>query len=408
MEQFTGLIGVVVLLAVAFILSNNKQQINLRIVSWGLGLQLLFALFILKTPFGTPIFGVLDKTIRKLISFSDAGSDFLFKSFIPNVGYHEAMINFAFRALPTIIFFSSFMAVLYHFGIIQFFVKWIARAMQKTMGTSGSETLSISANIFVGQTEAPLMVRPFINRMTMSELMAVMTGGFATVAGGVMAIYVIWLADIPGIAGHLLAASVMSAPAALVIAKIIYPETEPSTTMGDLNITIEQKSTNVMEALGDGATNGLKLAANVGCMLVAFVSLVSMINYLLGFFGFSLEIILGSIFKPLAWTMGVPWSEAGILGMLMGKKIVFTELIAYGDLKDIMIQGMISDRTAIIASYALCGFANFASIGIQLGGIGGMAPDRKGDLAKLVTKAMIGGALASWLTGTIAGLLILA
>ena len=392
--------------SIAFALSNNRKQINMRIIGWGLGLQAIFAIFILKTPIGGPLFGFLDKTIRKLISFSDAGSDFLFKSFVPDVGYHVAMVNFAFRALPTIIFFSSLMAVLYHFGVIQMFVKWIAKAMQKTMGTSGSETLSVSANIFVGQTEAPLIVRPFIQQMTKSELMAIMTGGFATVAGGVLAIYVMWLTDIPGIAGHLLAASVMSAPGALVVAKIIYPETESSETIGDLKINIEQKSTNAMEALGDGATSGLKLAANVAAMLVAFVSLVAMINYLLGFAGTSMESILGFIFKPLAWTMGVPWSEAGTLGTLMGKKIVFTELIAFGDLKELMSTGAITDRTAIIASYALCGFANFGSIGIQLGGIGGMAPERKKDLAKLVTKAMVGGALASWLTATIAGLLI--
>jgi CNT family concentrative nucleoside transporter len=406
MERFTGLIGIVVLLAIAFALSNNRKQINMRIIGWGLGLQTIFAIFILKTPIGGPLFGFLDKAVRKLVSFSDAGSDFLFKSFVPDVGYHVAMINFAFRALPVIIFFSSLMAVLYHFGIIQVIVKLIGKAMQKTMGTSGSETLCISANIFVGQTEAPLMVRPFISQMTKSELMAVMTGGFATVAGGILAIYVMWLADIPGIAGHLLAASVMSAPGALVMAKIIYPETETSETMGEMKITIEQKNTNAMEALGDGATIGLKLAANVGAMLVAFVSLVAMINYLLGFAGTSMETILGFIFKPLAWTMGVPWSEAGTLGTLMGEKIVFTELIAYGHLKELMSSGAISDRTAIIASYALCGFANFGSIGIQLGGIGGMAPERKKDLAKLVTKAMIGGALASWLTATIAGLLI--
>ena len=406
MERFTGLIGIVVLLAIAYALSNNRKQINMRIIGWGLGLQAIFAIFILKTPIGGPLFGFLDKAVRKLVSFSDAGSDFLFKSFVPDVGYHVAMINFAFRALPVIIFFSSLMAVLYHFGIIQVIVKLIGKAMQKTMGTSGSETLCISANIFVGQTEAPLMVRPFISQMTKSELMAVMTGGFATVAGGILAIYVMWLADIPGIAGHLLAASVMSAPGALVMAKIIYPETETSETMGEMKITIEQKNTNAMEALGDGATIGLKLAANVGAMLVAFVSLVAMINYLLGFAGTSMETILGFIFKPLAWTMGVPWSEAGTLGTLMGEKIVFTELIAYGHLKELMSSGAISDRTAIIASYALCGFANFGSIGIQLGGIGGMAPERKKDLAKLVTKAMIGGALASWLTATIAGLLI--
>jgi len=401
-----GLFGIITLLGIAVAMSNNRKQINFRIVGWGLGLQLIFALFILKTPMGKPVFGFLDKVISKLISFSDAGSDFLFTSFVPDVGFHPSLINFAFRALPTIIFFSSLMAVLYHLGIIQFVVKWIARAMQKTMGTSGSETLSVSANIFVGQTEAPLMIRPFIGKMTQSELMAVMVGGFATVAGGVLAIYVKWLTDIPGIAGHLLAASVMSAPAALVIAKIIYPETESSDTMGDLKIHVEQNSSNAMEALGNGATDGLKLAANVGAMLVAFISIVALVNYLLSFAGTSMDAILAIVFKPLAWTMGVPWEEAGQMGMLMGKKIVFTELIAYGDLKDIIAEGQISERTAIIASYALCGFANFGSIGIQLGGIGGMAPERKKDLAKLVTKAMVGGALAYWLTATVAGILI--
>ena len=401
-----GLLGIITLLGIAVAMSNNRKQINFRIVGWGLGLQLIFALFILKTPLGKPVFGFLDKVVSKLISFSDAGSDFLFTSFVPDVGFHPSLINFAFRALPTIIFFSSLMAVLYHLGIIQFVVKWIARAMQKTMGTSGSETLSVSANIFVGQTEAPLMIRPFIGKMTQSELMAVMVGGFATVAGGVLAIYVKWLTDIPGIAGHLLAASVMSAPAALVIAKIIYPETESSETMGDLKIHVEQNSSNAMEALGNGATDGLKLAANVGAMLVAFISIVALVNYLLSFAGTSMDAILAILFKPLAWTMGVPWEEAGQMGMLMGKKIVFTELIAYGDLKDIIAEGQISERTAIIASYALCGFANFGSIGIQLGGIGAMAPERKKDLAKLVTKAMVGGALASWLTATVAGILI--
>jgi len=298
------------------------------------------------------------------------------------------------------------MTVMYHFGIIQFVIKWIARAMQKTMKTSGSETLSVSANIFVGQTEAPLLVRPFIKNMTQSELMTVMTGGFATVAGGVLALYVTWLGDIPGIAGHLLAASVMSAPAALAIAKIIYPETELSETAGEINIKVKKVDANSMDALGRGATEGLKLAANVGAMLIAFVSIVSMINYLLAIGGTSLEEIFAFVFKPLAWTMGVPWKEAGIMGMLMGEKIAFTELIAYGDLKDLLASGQISDRTAIIASYALCGFANFGSIGIQLGGIGGMAPERRKDLAKIVGKAMIGGALASWLTATIAGMLI--
>ena len=405
MERFIGILGILVLLAIAVAMSNNRKSIPWRLVIWGLGLQFIFAIIILKTPIGQPFFGAVDTAIKKLLSFSDAGSDFLFKSF--SAGVVEApLMNFAFRLLPTLIFFSSLITVLYHFGIIQFIVKWVARAMQMTMRTSGSETLSVSANIFVGQTEAPLMVRPFVSKMTKSELMAVMVGGFATVAGGVMAMYVKILADIPGIAGHLMAASIMSAPAALVIAKIIYPETESSDTMGDLKIVLEKKDDNVMEALSRGATDGMKLAANVGAMLIAFVAMIALVNAILGVMDLSLQQILGWIFSPLAWVMGIPWHEAGTMGTLMGEKLVLTELIAYGDLAELRATNSISDRSAIIASYALCGFANFASVGIQLGGIGGIAPERRKDLAKLGLKAMFGGALASWITATLAGILI--
>jgi len=404
MSRLIGILGIFTLLAIAFAFSNNRKRINWRLVFWGLGLQWIFALFILKTPVGRPFFGGIDTFIKKLLSFSDAGSDFLFQS---AAGYVEGpLMNFAFRVLPTIIFFSALMAILYHLGIMQWIVKWIARGMQKTLKTSGAETLSVSANIFVGQTEAPLMIRPFINNMTKSELMAVMTGGFATVAGGVMAIYVKMLTDIPGIAGHLMAASIMSAPAALVVAKIIYPETEKSQTAGSVQINVEKTSDNAMEALSEGATQGLKLAANVGAMLVAFVAIIAMVNFLLGLVGLTLQDILGFIFRPLAWTMGVPWSEAGIFGTLLGEKIVLTELIAYSDLSTLRLEQAISERTAIIASYALCGFANFASIGIQIGGLGGIAPKRRKDLAKLAFRAMAGGAIASWLTATIAGILI--
>ena len=406
MSSLLGILGLFTLLSIAFLLSENKRAINIKTVIYGLAFQLIFALFILKTPFGAPIFSFLDKSINILIGFSSSGSDFLFKSYIDGVGFHPGLINFAFSTLPTIIFFSSLVAVLYHFGILQAIIKFIARRMQLTLGTSGSETLSVAGNIFLGQTESPLMVRPFVSKMTKSELMAVMTGGFATVSGGVLAIYVSWLTDIQGIAGHLLAASVMSAPAALVVAKIIYPETEESQTMGDINVNIEQTNINAMEALSNGATDGLKLAANIAAMLIAFISFVAMVNYFLSFAGTSMEDIFGIIFRPLAWTMGVPWNEAHIVGMLMGKKIVLTELVAYGDLQNLIRDGMISERSAIISTYALCGFSNFASIGIQLGGIGAMAPDRKKDLAKLVTKAMFGGAIASWLTATIAGLLL--
>ena len=407
MVRFTGIIGIVVLLGIAYILSNNRKAIKHRIIIWGIGLQVFFAFIILKIPLVKSQFSFVDNLFKKLISFSDEGSNFLFKSFVPGVGYHEAMINFAFRALPVIIFFSSLIAVTYHFGIIQFIVKWVARLMEKTMKTSGAETLSVSANIFVGQTEAPILIRPFINSMTNSELTAVMTGGFATVAGSVLALYVLWLNAIPGIAGHMLAASIMSAPAALVMAKIIYPETEKSDTIGDLKISVKKQDANAMDAIGRGATDGLKLAANVGAMLVAFISFIAMVNFSLEyFFGTTVEELLSVIFQPIAWSMGVPWDDAKIMGRLMGEKIVLTELIAYSNLGEIINNNEISERTAIIASYALCGFANFGSIGIQLGGIGGIAPERRKDLSKLALKAMIAGALASWLTATIAGILI--
>ena len=406
MEQFTGVIGVIVLLGIAYLLSNNRKMIDTNIIIWGLGLQISFAFIILKTPLGEYIFTYLNNIIVKLISFADAGSDFLFTSFIPEVGYHVALINFAFRALPVIIFFSSLIAVTYYFGIIQFIIKKIAFIMEKTMKTSGAETLSVSANIFVGQTEAPILIRPFISSMTKSELMAIMVGGFATVAGSVMALYVSWLNNVPNIAGHLLAASVMSAPAALMIAKVIYPETERPKTVNSDNIDLKSKDTNAMDAIGRGATDGMKLAANVAAMLIAFISIVAMINFILGYANTSLQEILGMIFKPIAWSMGVPWEEANIVGTLMGEKIVLTELIAFGDLTNYIKNDLLSERSAIIASYALCGFANVGSIGIQLGGIGAMAPERRGDLSNLVFKAMIGGALASWLTASIAGILI--
>ena len=405
--RFTGLIGILALLGIAYLLSNNRKAIKPRTVLWGLGLQLLFAIIILKIPFVKNQFSSIDGIFKKLISFSDAGSDFLFTSFIPDIGYHAAMVNFAFRALPVIIFFSSLIAVTYHFGIIQYIVKWVSKVMELSMKTSGAETLSISANIFVGQTEAPILIRPFINNMTKSELMAVMTGGFATAAGSVLALYVLWLKSIPGIAGHLLAASIMSAPAALVMAKIIYPETEQADTSGKIKVNIHKQAENVMDALGQGATDGLKLAANVGAMLLAFVSMITMINYLLVyFFSINMQEIMGVVFQPLAWSMGVPWNEAKILGTLMGEKIVLTELIAYSNLSELILNEQISERTAIISSYALCGFSNFGSIGIQLGGIGGMAPKRRKDLSAIAFKAMIGGALASWLTATIAGFLL--
>ena len=406
MEQYTGILGIIVLLSISFLLSNNRSLVDKNIIFWGLGLQFSFAFIILKTSFGEKLFFYFNIFIVKLISFADAGSDFLFTSFIPEVGYDQALLNFAFRALPVIIFFSSLIAVTYHLGIIQFVIKNISLLMEKTMKTSGAETLSISANIFVGQTEAPILIRPYISLMTKSELMAVMVGGFATVAGSVMALYVTWLNNIPDIAGHLLAASVMSAPAALMVAKIIYPETKSLKTINSNKINLKSNDNNIVDAVGRGATEGLKLAANVAAMLIAFISMVAMINFALGLLGTSMQEILGLLFKPLAWTMGIPWKDAEVVGTLMGEKIVLTELIAFRDLSDYVTKNILSERSIIITSYALCGFANFGSIGIQLGGIGSMAPERKKDLSRIVFKAMLGGAIASWLTASIVGIII--
>ena len=424
MNKYIGILGIFAILGIAYLLSNNRSKINIKLILWGLSLQIFFAVLILKVPGGKWVFNTIDTIIKKILDFSVEGSKFLFGNLsdknmfgpweqsFPNDGTWPGFgFQFAFLVLPTVIFFSSIMSVLYHFGMMQKIIKFISKIMQKTMGTSGAETASISANIFVGQTEAPLVIKPFISKMTESELTAIMTGGFATVAGGVMAAYVLMLSNvIPGIAGHLMAASIMSAPAALVIAKIIYPETlVPETAKDDIKLAEVSNEGNFLEALGNGASEGMKLALNIAAMLIAFISVIALLNWLLGLISFgstvlTIELILGYIFMPLAFLMGAPWSEAQILGSLMGQKLVLTEFIAYGNLA--AISDTLSVRTATISAYALCGFANFASIGIQLGGIGSIAPDRKKDLAKLVTKAMFGGALASWLTATIAGILI--
>ena len=418
MNKFIGILGVFAILGLAYLLSNNKNKIDKKLILWGISLQIFFAILILKVPGGKFVFNSIDTIIKKILDFSVEGSKFLFGNLADDSLYFPADgswpgfgFQFAFLVLPTVIFFSSIMSVLYHIGIMQKLIKIISKIMQKTMGTSGAETTSISANIFVGQTEAPLVIKPFINKMTKSELIAIMTGGFATVAGGVMAAYVLMLnKTIPGIAGHLMAASIMSAPAALVIAKIIYPETStPQTAREDIKLSKVSDEANFLEAIGNGATEGMKLAINIAAMLIAFISVITFFNWLLSLISFgetvlSIELILGYVFMPLAFLMGAPWSEAQTLGSLMGQKLVLTEFIAYGNLA--ALGDTISTKTATIAAYALCGFANFASIGIQLGGIGSIAPDRKKDLAQLVTKAMLGGALASWLTATIAGILI--
>jgi CNT family concentrative nucleoside transporter len=424
--RLVSLLGLGVMVGIAWALSTNRQAIRWKTVAWGVALQLILGIILLSPEMQQFFFSVVDSGVRKLLSFSEAGADFVFQSVEPHQivdGSGESVTfigrisppvkTFAFWILPTIIFFSSLMAILYHLGIMQRLVRGIAILMQRTMGTSGAESLSAAGNIFVGQTEAPLLISPFVSKMTRSELNAVMTGGFATVAGGVMAAYVGFLQDIPGIAGHLVTASIMSAPASLAIAKVLVPEDGVPVTMGETPISVAKPDTNVLEAAARGATEGVKLAINVAAMLIAFVGLIAMFDWMIGWVvvmgePLSMSRVLGWFFAPIAFSMGVPWAEAPIVGGLLGEKIVLTEFIAYIHLGEIVSSGSgaLSERSAIIASYALCGFANFASIGIQLGGIGGIAPERMGELADLSIRALIGGSLAAFMTATVAGVLI--
>ncbi len=398
----TGLIGLVVIPGIAWLLSTSRFQVRWRTVAAGIAIQFVLALLILKTAPGQAVFRGATDVVTAFLAFADDGSRFVF-------GQGFEHVPFAFRVLPTIIFFSSVVAVLYHLGVIQRVVKLFAVVMTTVMGTSGPESLSASANIFVGQTEAPLLIRSYVGNMTRSELMAVMTGGFATVAGGVLAAYVGM--GIP--AGHLIAASVMSAPAALVMAKLMVPELEADRVSAKADFQVETPWANLIDAAAQGAGDGLKLALNVGAMLLAFIALVALVNGLLGpvggwvgLEGLDLEMILGFLFQPLAWVMGVPWSEADAVGTLLGLKTAANEFIAYSRFEVVAAENGLSEKSRVIATYALCGFSNFSSIAIQIGGIGGIAPERKSELASLGLRAMIGGTLACLQTATIAGLLI--
>ncbi len=402
MERFVALLGLLVFIGIAYLLSNNKRAIRWPPVLWGLALQLIFALFILRTPVGLAIFQWLGGVVKAFLDFSDEGASFVF-------GENFRDFFFAFKVLPTIIFFSAFISMLYFFGLLQRVVQAVAWLMIRTMKTSGSESLSAAANIFVGQTEAPLLIKPYIASMTQSELFAVMTGGFATVAGGVLAAYISF--GVP--AEHLIAASVMSAPAALAIAKLMYPEVEDSPTRGEVSMKVEQEAVNVIDAIATGAIDGLRLALNVGAMIIAFLGLLAVVNALLGWLGglvgfpdVSLELILSYLLAPVAWLMGVPWADCGQVGALLGKKTILNEFIAYLDLQQLIETNAISERAVIIATYALCGFANIGSIGIQIGGIGGIAPSRQPDLARFGVAAMIAGTLACFMTACIAGFLL--
>jgi CNT family concentrative nucleoside transporter len=419
-DRLRSLLGIAVLLGAAYALSNNRARISLRVVLWGLGMQAVFALIILRTDLGHGLFDGARVAIEKVLSYTDAGASFLFGNLYGGIAatatsgpvmYTDGVSGdpkalgfvFAFHVLPTIIFFGALMSVLYHLGVIQLVVRGIAKVMQRAMGTSGAESLSAAGNIFVGQTEAPLLVRPYLRDMTRSELMAVMCGGFATVAGGVLAAYVRFGID----AGHLLAASVMSAPASLLVAKVIYPETEVSKTASGSPASFEKTTANVIDAATSGASDGMRLAVNVGAMVLAFIALIALVDGILGGVSggnVSLRVLFGWIFYPLSWCMGVHTQDLLAFGNLLGTKLAVNEFVAYIELGN--LHTTFTARSFTIATYALCGFANFSSIGIQIGGISGLAPERRGDLARIGLKAMLGGAIASWITACVAGILL--
>ena len=430
-ERLIGLLGMATMLGLAVLLSYDRKRIPWRLVAAGLGIQAVFGVIVLKTAAGRAFFSVVGDGITGLLRFQEQGARFVFGNLVQSTvpvgvpGANGALDTtagmvantgafFAFNVLPTIIFFSALMSVLYYLGVMQAVVKGLAWVMQKTLGTSGAETLSASGNIFLGQTEAPLLIKPFVKTMTRSELNTVMIGGFATVAGGVLAAYVGMLSGLfPNIASHLLAASVMNAPAGLLLSKIILPETEEPVTRGSLRMEAESQESSVIEAAASGAGQGLQLALNVAAMLMAFVALVALLNFLLGWGGglvgypeLSLQAILGFLLRPLAWVMGVPWAETGYVGGLIGLKTTLNEFVAYAQFASDLGGGVpLSPRSAIILTYALLGFANFSSIAIQIGGIGGLAPERRPEIARLGLRAMIAGNLAAMLSASLAGML---
>lgn len=430
-----SLLGLGAFVLIGFGLSLNRRAIRWRIVAWGVGLQATFAVIILWTVPGRAFFSGANDLFVALLGYTVEGARFIFGNLVYDnvpvgpVGEGFAPMQpleatemwantggyFAFNVLPTIIFVSSLMTLLYHLGVMQLFVKGFAWIMQRTMGTSGAETLSAAGNIFVGQTEAPLLVKPFVEEMTESELHAVMTGGFATVAGGVLAAYVGMLAAFfPDIAGHLIAASVMSAPAALAMAKVMHPELGVPVTGKGAEIELEREDANAIDAATRGAADGLRLALNVGAMLLAFIALIALGNGILGWAGshvgwddLSLQLLLGWAFAPLAFLMGIPWGETVQVGALLGEKIVLNEFIAFLHLSELLQVGAdLSPRTVVIVTYALTGFANFGSIAIQIGGIGGIAPSRRSDLSRVGLRAMVAGALATFMTAAMVGVLL--
>ncbi len=428
MERFTGFIGIFIILGLAFLFSNNRKAINYKLVASGLLLQSILAVFILKVPLGQIIFKKLADFINLVLDFSDKGAAFVFgplmrKELLVKAFGEGNDFVFVFKVLPAIIFITSLVSILYHYGIIQKIISVVARVVHKLMHVSGSEALSNISSVFVGQVEAQILIKHYVPTMTKSELLASMSGSLACIAGGVMAVYI--GLGIP--AEYLLTASAMAIPGALVISKIIYPETEESKTKDSIRLEVEKHTVNFVDAIAHGASEGLKVALNVVAMIISFIAIVKMFDYFigcagtafagmgvsLGFIGLdinslSLKDIFGSIFSLVAWTMGVPWSDAHIVGSLMGTKLVINEFVAYLDLMPI-INGsagiVLSEKSILIATFALCGFANFGSVAVLVGGIGQLAPDRRHDIAKLGFKALLCGTMASYLSATIAGIL---
>ncbi|WP_340570628.1 nucleoside transporter C-terminal domain-containing protein [Stenotrophomonas sp. G106K1] len=418
-----GLFGLAVLIGITWLFSNNKRAVDWKLVATGITLQIAFAALVILVPGGRDVFDALGQGFVKVLSFVNEGSKFIFGSLmdVKNYGF-----IFAFQVLPTIIFFSALMGVMYHLNVMQAIVRVMAWSITKVMRVSGAETTSVCASVFIGQTEAPLTVRPYIAKMTQSELLTMMIGGMAHIAGGVLAAYVGMLGGGDPVqqafyAKHLLAASIMAAPATLVVAKLLIPETGTPLTRGTVKMEVEKTSSNIIDAAAAGAGDGLKLALNIGAMLLAFIALIALLNAPLTWFGevtglaaaigkpTDLSTIFGYVLAPIAWVIGTPWADATTVGSLIGQKVVINEFVAYTELSKIVngqVPGMsLSDEGRLIATYALCGFANFSSIAIQIGGIGGLAPERRHDLAKFGLRAVLGGTIATFMTATIAGVL---
>ena len=403
--RLVGLFGIAAILGIGFLLSRNRRAISWRVVAWGVGLQAVFAVFVLRVPVGQRIFQALGRFVTAILGFSYVGSEFVFGE----IGKQHSSLGviFAFQVLPAIIFVSALFAVMYYLGIMQLVVKAFAVVMNKVMGASGAESLNVAASIFMGQTEAPLTIRPFLPRMTNSELMTVMTAGMAHVSGSIMAAYIAFGIE----ARHLLTAVIMTAPGTIMMAKILEPETGTPETLGGVKVDIPRTDVNVVDAAARGTTEGLQLMLNVIAMLVSFIALIALANGAFGWvhgyvawFPANIQTVLGWLFSPIAWVMGVPWHDSGTVGGLLGTRMVLNEFIAYAQLGP--LKASLSPVSFTIATFALCGFANIGSVGIQIGGIGALAPERKHDLARLGFKAMIAGTLANFLSATLAGMLL--